>query len=201
MTQPTREVELKAVVDDLRQLRHAVEGAGGQLVFAGRLEDRRYDTAAHSLAAADVVLRLRTYRNTDGARAHLEWKGPTQVVDEFKVRGELTTGIENPDALATMLDYLGYAVIREIDRDIAQYVIDGTTIRFERYPRMDSLVEVEGTPEGIEAAIAILGIARASFTSERLPEFVRAYESRTGLRAALSERELAGEYRYSVKDA
>lgn len=201
MTQPTREVELKAVVEDLRQARHAVEDAGGRMAFAGRLEDRRYDSANHALAGRDEVLRLRTYRNAEGAHAHLDWKGPTQVVDAFKVRDELTTQITDPDALATMLDHLGYVVIREIDRDIAQYILSDTTIRFERYPRMDTLVEVEGTPDGIEAAIAVMGIPRPRFTTERLPDFVRAYESRTGLRAALSQRELAGEYRYSVKDA
>lgn len=201
MTQPTREVELKAVVEDLRQARHAVEEAGGRSVFAGRLEDRRYDSANHALAGRDEVLRLRTYRNAEGAHAHLDWKGRTQVVNAFKVRDELTTQVTDPDALATMLDRLGYVVIREIDRDIAQYILNGTTIRFERYPRMDTLVEVEGTPDGIEAAIAAMRIPRSSFTTERLPDFVRSYESRTGLRAALSQRELAGEYRYSVKDA
>lgn len=201
MTDPTREVELKAVVHDLRQTRHAVEDAGGRLVFAGRLEDRRYDSGNHTLAARDEVIRLRTYRNSEGSHAHLDWKGRTQVVDAFKVRDELTTGISDPDALAAILGHMGYVVIREIDRDVVQYVLDETTIRFERYPRMDTLVEVEGTPDGIEAAIVLLGIERTSFTTERLPDFVRAYESRTGLRAALSERELAGEYRYSVKDA
>lgn len=201
MSEPTREVELKAVVQDLRQVRHAVEDAGGQLIFAGRLEDRRYDSPNHALTASDEVIRLRTYRNSERSHAHLDWKGPTQVVDAFKVRDELTTGVTDPDALAAMLGHMGFVVIREIDRDIAQYVLDGTTIRFERYPRMDTLVEVEGTPDGIEAAILVLGIQRSSFTTERLPDFVRAYENRTGLRAALSQRELAGEYRYSVKDA
>lgn len=201
MSEPTREVELKAVVQDLRQVRHAVEDAGGQLIFAGRLEDRRYDSPNHALTASDEVIRLRTYRNSERSHAHLDWKGPTQVVDAFKVRDELTTGVTDPDALTAMLGHMGFVVIREIDRDIAQYVLDGTTIRFERYPRMDTLVEVEGTPDGIEAAILVLGIQRSSFTTERLPDFVRAYENRTGLRAALSQRELAGEYRYSVKDA
>lgn len=201
MIQPTREVELKAVMDDLRRARRLVEDAGAQLVFAGRLEDRRYDNATRALSAKDEVLRLRTYRNAEGSHAHLDWKGPTRVVDAFKVRDELTTEVSGPDALAAMLGYLGYTVIREIDRDVAQYVLRGTTIRFERYPRMDTLVEVEGTQEGIEDAIAVLGIPRANFTTERLPDFVRSYESRTGVRAALSERELSGEYRYSVKDA
>ena len=66
---------------------------------------------------------------------------------------------------------------------------------------MDTLVEVEGTPDSIEAAARITGLPRASFTSERLPEFVARYEARTGERAALCDRELAGDYCFSVGDA
>lgn len=197
----TREVEVKGVVDDLRLRRRALEAAGATLVFVGRLEDRRYDNAARDLAARDVVLRLRTYRNADGVRAHLDWKGPTQLVEGFKVRAELTSDVGDPDALAAILEQLGYRVTREIDREIAQYGVHGTVVRFERYPRMDVLAEVEGTPEGIEAAIRAMGLAREVFTAERLPDFVRAYERRTGQRAALCDRELAGDYRYSVADA
>jgi hypothetical protein len=66
---------------------------------------------------------------------------------------------------------------------------------------MDILVEVEGEPEAIERAILTLGMARESFTTERLPDFVLKYESRTGERAAICDRELLGEYRYSANDA
>lgn len=200
-TQPTREVELKAVVEDMRAARHAIEARGAKLVFSGRLEDRRYDTRDRTLVAKDLVLRLRTYRTDKSVHAHLDWKGPTQVEGGFKVREELTSGITDPDALAAILEHLGYTVVREIDRDVAQYGLNGTMIRFERYPRMDTLVEVEGTPEGIEAAIRALGIPRSAFSSARLPDFVRDYESRTGVRAALCNRELSGDYRYSVKNA
>jgi predicted adenylyl cyclase CyaB len=196
-----REVELKAIVDDLREARRSVERGGGKLVFAGRLEDRRYDTIDRSLAAKDLVLRLRVYRGPDRVTAHLDWKGPTENVDGFKVRDEITTGVTNPDMLATILEQMGYTVTREIEREIVQYELEGTTVRFERYPRMDVLVEVEGEPQGIEAAIVAMGIPRASFTTNRLPEFVRAYETRTGVRAALCARELAGDYRYSIRDA
>lgn len=198
---PTREVELKAVVEDVRAARHAIEAKGARLVFSGRLEDRRYDTHDRTLIAQDFVLRLRTYRTEKSVHAHLDWKGPTQFEGGFKVREELTTGITEPDALASILEHLGYTVVREIDRDIAQYGLGDTMIRFERYPRMDALVEVEGSPEGIEAAIRALGIPRSAFTADRLADFVRAYETRTGLRAALCTRELSGDYRYSVKNA
>lgn len=198
---PTSEVELKAVVPDLRRARHLVDDAGARLVFAGRMEDRRYDAPDRLLSGRDEVLRLRTYRSAEHTHAELDWKGRTRIENGFKVRDEITTGLTDPDALAAMLLRLGYRIIREIDRDIAKYVLNDTVIRFERYPRMDTLVEVEGTPAGIDSAIAVLDIPRPHFTTERLPDFVRAYEKRTGLRAAISERELAGEYRYSVRDA
>jgi predicted adenylyl cyclase CyaB len=196
-----REVELKAVVDDLDKRCKRVEAAGARLLFSGRLEDRRYDTPARTLVAQDVVLRLRIHRDATIASAQLDWKGATQRVDGFKVREELTTSIGDPDILAAMLDRLGYLVIREIDREIVQYGLGGTVIRFEQYPRMDTLVEVEGTPDGIEAAIQVIDLPRGTFTAERLPDFVRAYEKKSGNRAAVCDRELGGDYRYDMRDA
>jgi predicted adenylyl cyclase CyaB len=196
-----REVELKAVVDDIDERCRRVEAAGARLLFSGRMEDRRYDTPVGVLGAQDVVMRLRIYRSSTTITAQMDWKEATQRVDGFKVRQELTTSIGDPDALAAMLHRLGYVVIREIDREIIQYGLDGTVVRFERYPRMDTLVEVEGTPDDIEAAIRVIGLPRNSFTTERLPDFIKAYEKKSGTRAAVCDRELAGDYRYRVTDA
>ena len=66
---------------------------------------------------------------------------------------------------------------------------------------MDDLVEVEGAPAAIEKAILVLSIPRASFTGERLPDFVRRFEARTGRNAALSDAELTGAVRYDVSNA
>ena len=79
-----------------------------------------------------------------------------------------------------MLAGLGYVVTRSIDRDIEQFELGGAMVRFERYPRMDDLVEVEGEPEALERAIEALGIARAEFTAERLQEFCRALRAANG---------------------
>ena len=156
-----REIELKGVVPDEAAARQRVEAAGGELSFAGRLEDRRYDDAAGRLAPRDLVLRLRTYRDPDGRlrSAHLDWKGPTQYENGYKVREELSSPVADPDVMATILGRLGYTVIREIDRDVSQYTLGGAMVRFERYPRMDVLVEVEGSPGAIEQAIGHLGAA------------------------------------------
>jgi adenylate cyclase class IV len=195
------EVELKSVVDDPARRRAIVERAGARLTFAGHLVDSRYDTPDLSLAGRDHVLRLRVYRTPADTRGELDWKGPTRREGGYKLREELDVQVGDPDALAEMLERLGYVVTVAIDREIVQYDFDGVMIRFERYPRMDDLVEVEGAPEGIERAIAALEMPREGFTTERLPDFVRRFEERTGMRAALCRAELDGRRRYDAANA
>jgi len=195
-----REVELKGVVGDAPALRQRLLDAGAREVFAGALSDRRYDMPARELAGRDHVLRLRVYRDASGARAKLDWKGPTAYDAGYKVREELSSLCDDA-TMAQMLEHLGYVVTREIDRDIEQFELGGAMLRIERYPRMDTLLEVEGAPEAIERAIARTGLPREAFTSERLPDFMVRYEQRTGERAAICTRELAGDYRFSAADA
>ena len=185
-----REVELKSVVDDVDACRRRLEGAGARLTFEGRLEDRRYDDADGRLGDADQMLRVRSFGGADGGRATLEWKGPTRYEDGYKVREEISVEAADASSVHTLLERLGYAVAVEIDRDVAQYVLDRATIRFERYPHMDVLVEVEGPPEAIERAIEALGIPRERFTADRLATFMARFEVRTGNRAIVSGRGL-----------
>ena len=192
-----REVELKSVVDDLAARRNAVEKAGGKLVYEGNLSDTRYVDTAESMLERDHVLRVRVYESVLERRGSLDWKGRTSYEDGFKVREELSTNVADPDALASILESLGFKVTMEIERRIWQYELDGATVRFEEYPRMDTLVEVEGSPESIENAIRALGLPREGFTSDRLSAFVQRFEARTGERRALSSRELTGDYLFS----
>jgi predicted adenylyl cyclase CyaB len=187
------EVELKAVVDDLAERRRKIEAAGASLSFEGKISDRRYDFASRELAGRDEVLRTRRYRGRASTRTYLDWKGPTEMRDGYKVREEITAPIED-DSLEKILEKLGLELTWEIDREISQYQLAGAVIRFETYPRMDTLVEVEGEPDAIEAAIEALGLPRGMFTNERLPDFVNAFEHRTGVRSAVSDRELRGDY-------
>lgn len=195
------EVELKSVVDDLAGRRAAVEAAGAVLVFSGRLEDRRYDTSDRTLTSRDHVLRVRVYRDAHAVRAELDFKGPTRREDGYKLREEIEAHVTDPNALVAILDRLGYEVTITIDREIFQYELDGAMIRFEKYPRMDNLVEVEGQPDRIERAIEALGMPRDGFLTDRLPDFARRFEERTGTRAAVSHAALAGNERYDMSNA
>ncbi|MEP7380241.1 MAG: CYTH domain-containing protein [Gemmatimonadota bacterium] len=196
-----REIELKAVVSDERAVRARLAAAGAVPVFAGTLRDRRYDTAARSLRARDEVLRMRLQRDAAGERAVLEYKSPTEQCDGYKIREETGSEVQDATALDGILRALGFEVTREVDREVAVFAVAGATVRLERYPRMDLLVEVEGDPACIEAAIAVLAMPRATFTADPLSAFVRRFEARTGGTAAICDRELAGDFRFRLDDA
>ena len=125
---------------------------------------------------------------------YLDWKGPTEIQDVYKIREEISTLVEDFNSLEQILTRLGFIVAMEIDREVAQYELGRATIRFETYPRMDVLVEVEGEPDSIEQAIEALDMPRGLFSSDRLTSFVGRFEQRTGVRAALCARELEGDY-------
>lgn len=188
-----REVELKAVVGDVDAARARVTAAGGVLRFAGEQLDRRYDTATRALAARDEVLRLRVERGGAGdVRATLDFKGAASFPQGYKVREETSTGVADPGALHSILSGAGFTVSRETERSIETYDLGGAIVRFERYPRMDTLVEVEGDPAQIERAIMTLAIPRDAFTADPLIAFIARFERRTGERALMSRRELEG---------
>ncbi len=194
------EIEVKSLVADLADVKRTLERASAQLVFEGELEDRRYDTPQRTLRERDHVLRVRVYR---GSRtdAFVDWKGPTSFTQDYKRREELSVSVADSEVLGAILERMGYEITMTIDRQIWQYEVAGATVRLERYPRMDDLVEVEGSIENIERAIERTGLPRAGFTSERLPDFVRRFEARTGTRAALSTAELAGTVHQDPADA
>ena len=183
-----REVELKAIVDDVVERRRNVENAGAKLSFEGRISDRRYDFASGDLSSRDEVLRTRTYISKTSTQTYLDWKGPTEFRDVYKVREEISTPVDDSAVLDAILRKLGLEPVAEIDREIAQYELGGATIRFEIYPRMDTLVEVEGEPAAIEAAIEAIGLPRGTFSNRRLADFVMDFEHRTGVQAAVSAR-------------
>lgn len=196
-----RETELKAVVPDESACLASLLAAGAVPVSGGRLEDRRYDTPDRRLTMRDTVLRLRTWREANGTRSSLDFKGAASFEGGYKHRDETSITVGDGEAMARVLASLGYVVTREIDRDVQVLRLGDATCRFERFARMDTLLEVEGTEDAIEAAIAASGIPRDAFTPGRLYAFMQRFEARTGQRAAICDREARGEYPFATGDA
>ena len=196
-----RETELKAVVPDESACLSRLLAAGARLLSEGRLEDRRYDLPDRRLTLRDLVLRLRVRRNGTDDLATLDWKGAASFEDGYKHREETSVPIGDARQMADVLCALGYVVTRAIDRDVRVLQLGEATLRFERFARMDTLLEVEGPEAAIEAAIHASGLPRQSFTADRLFMFVQRFEARTGQRAAICDAELAGDSRFPIEDA
>jgi adenylate cyclase class IV len=184
-----QELELKAVVDDPEALTARLRSHGARASFRGRMCDRRYDRGDGALAARDEVLRVRTFVAAAGSPprpAEVAWKGPTRQSGGYKEREEQQFAIGDAGPVEVIISRLGFEVIDVIDRCVDLYEVAGAVVRLEWYPRMDVLVEVEGPPGAIEAAVRAAGLPRARFTPERLLDFADRYRCRTGTPPALN---------------
>ena len=196
-----RETELKAVVPDESECVASILRAGAGKVGDRRLMDRRYDFPDNRLMLSDLVLRVRTVREEDREWTSLDWKGAASFEAGYKHREETCIHVDDAAGLHAILLSLGLRVSRAIDRDVSIYQLGAATLRFERYPRMDNLLEVEGTELAIEHAIRATGIPRDQFVPDRLYQFVQRFEARTRQRAAICDVELHGEYPWPVDHA
>lgn len=184
-----REFELKAVAEDGPEaLRQRLSETGWRLSFEGRMSDRRYDTPERWLEQRDEVLRLRCVTSSTGdRRTVLGWKGPAAEERGYKVRPELETVVADEPTARAILMRLGYTEITlAIDRHVSIYRKGGVCVRLETYPVMDTLIELEGDPEEVEARLEDLGLPRSSWKPWPLHEFIRRFERRTGVEARIS---------------
>jgi len=182
------------VVADPAALRRRLADAGAVPGFRGRMDDRRMDRHGE-LAGRDEVLRVRRYRAPgEPPRSVMTWKGPVSRSPEgHKLRRELDLPLEPGGDPLRVLEALGYLVTQAIDRYVEYYTLEGATVRLEWYPRMDVLVEVEGTVVAIEAAITALGMPRDDFLPDALAEFAARWAARTGRQPVLDLMGLDGE--------
>ena len=190
------ELELKAVLSEPEAVRRALAAARAREGFRGLMRDRRFDRGGE-LGRRDEVLRVRLFEAGEGSpvggSAVLGWKGPMGVSPNgYKQREEIELETGDAAAATHLIQALGFAEVHAIDRYVEIYQVLGAVIRLEWYPRMDALIEVEGGPEAIEAAIALIGIPRSTFLAAALAQFAAGFEARTNQAAALSEAELAG---------
>lgn len=188
------EIELKAVVTDPVGLRQALDDAGAVLRFHGMMRDRRLDRAGE-LAGRDHVLRVRRWIDEEVGQdvAEAGWKGPTTInQDGYKQREEIEFSVDDGEAALGMFEALGYTVVEAIDRYVEVYELEETVVRMEWFPRMDVLVEIEGSPEGIEQTIGLIGLDRQECLADSLASFTQRYGERTGQPGILAEDMLQG---------
>lgn len=144
------EVELKLRAEH-ETLRERLEEIGAEP--AGRVTqiDTYYDHPVRSFADTDEALRIRRESDESGSYAAVTYKGPL-VDDKSKTREELETRIEDEDAMAAILDSVGFSPAATVEKRRERFRSGEYTVSLDTVEGLGSFVEVETEATEIDPA-------------------------------------------------
>jgi adenylate cyclase class 2 len=152
------EQEVKLLYSDVEAARLAVHTAGGRLAVSRRLlDDWFFDTHDRRLRRDAQALRIRR----DGDLATLTWKGPPQP-GAVKTREEIEADCASFHDLSAVLGALGFIRCFRSQKFREEYRIGDALVTVDETP-FAVFVEVEATPQAIEAVVATLGRSPADY--------------------------------------
>jgi adenylate cyclase class 2 len=155
-----RETEIKLRATDAEQARRRLERAGFRVVEPRVLESNAvYDNAEQRLRKSGTLLRLRTA----GGRALLTFKGPSEG-GRHKTRQEIEAEVGDADALAQILERLGFKVAFRYEKYRTEFEQDGGEGRamLDETPA-GVFIELEGPGEWIDRTAHALGYAESDY--------------------------------------
>ncbi len=140
---PDVEVEIKARVDELEDVREQILQRGGQSVARVRQQDTYFDHPVRSFADSDEALRIRRTEQ----KAKVTYKGP-RFDEETKTREEIDVGIEDAERLHEVLIMLGFEPAGQVGKTRDIFELEDLTIALDRVDRLGCFVEIEKVVEG-----------------------------------------------------
>jgi len=155
------EIEVKFKVashDALRRRLRALGAAFRQTVIQ---TDSYFDTPGRALHGRQAGLRVRetAVRRCakgvrPGPRPQLTFKGPLRANSKAKIRREIQTHFDSPDALTDVLLALGYEVILNCQKRRSTYSLGRCLIELDELPLIGTYIEIEGPGERQVLALA-----------------------------------------------
>jgi len=174
----TLETEVKFYIADLDEISARLHTAGAQQSHRRIFEQNlRYENAAQTLAAQDVVLRL---RQDDRARLTYKQALPEQSDTRTTTRLELETEVGDFATMDAILHKLGFYVAMAYEKYRTTYTLHGAEIMLDEMP-FGNFIEVEGLAEPIEQVVAALGLGGAPRFLVSYVALFEAVKARLGL--------------------
>ena len=131
--------------------------------------------AGPNLDPARQVLRLRRV----AGRAVFTYKERFASDSAVKRHREDETEVADPEALAAVLDALGYRPALVYEKRRAAWVVSGAEVVVDELP-FGLFVEIEGDEDSIREAESLLGLAGAEAVHESYPELTRRLGAKRG---------------------
>ena len=139
------ELECKLAVDSHEPVREALRAANAKQVGRVREVNRLFDKSDGSLRAAGCGLRVRRVTVLEGEqrRGSVTYKGPVQA-GAYKLREEIETPVDNPEAMEQLLIALGFKVHVAFEKIRETWRLGGCLVELDELPKLGEFVEVEG---------------------------------------------------------
>ncbi|MEM9558283.1 MAG: class IV adenylate cyclase [Acidobacteriota bacterium] len=145
------ERELKFADVDAEHVRRRLAEMDAERQGPPAFEDNWIFDTGGELEESGSLLRLRIDRR--GAR--ITFKGPASYEGRVKVRQEIETGVERVEAMRSILEALGYRLVRRYQKYREEWLLGSAVVSLDHTPIGD-FVELEG--EGCERFAERLGL-------------------------------------------
>lgn len=144
-----REIKFPGV--ELEKLRERLSDLEAERLGPAAFEDNWILDRQGELVVSGRILRLRT----DGQRARLTFKGPVHMEGNLKVREEREVDVGDADETRSLLENLGFTVVRRYQKMREEWQLGGVTIALDHTPIGD-FAEFEG--DGAETVAKRCGL-------------------------------------------
>jgi len=175
-----REVEIKFRIDDIDALTLSLQTAGFRLMTPRTHEmNTLYDQPGGKLRRRGALLRLRQY----GPRWTVTYKdrsGPQS--GRHKSRREIETQVENGDALAQVLEAIGFHPSFRYEKYRSEWSDSTGHVVIDETP-IGNFGEIEGQAQWIDATARQLNIPVKSYLKESYAELFTAWKCKTKSKA------------------
>jgi adenylate cyclase class 2 len=172
-----QEIEVKFKIADIGALTAGLESAGFQLI-TGRTHEMNtlYDRPGQPLRRRGALLRIRNY----GSKWTVTFKDRSQVQPgRHKSRREIETPVNNGQALAQILEALGFKPGFAYEKFRSEWT-DGTGhVVIDETP-IGNFGEIEGPPVWIDAVAGRLGISKKQYITQSYAELFLKWKKQTG---------------------
>lgn len=181
MSRSNTEVEIKLRVPSAVEARERLARAGARETAVRTFEDNGlFERAEQPLHATGRMLRLRRC----GDIATLTYKAPVPGEHRHKVREEHETRVADPAAIERILGGLGFTPAYRYQKYRTSFELAGVVACLDETP-IGCFLELEGAPEAIDRAAALLGFGLPDYLKATYRELHEAAAGRTG--AALGD--------------
>lgn len=162
------EVELKVPADH-DAVRERLAAIGADPAGAVEQADTYFEHPVRDFGETDEAVRIRRETRDGETRATVTYKGPL-VETASKTRAEYETAVADGEAMARLLEALGFERFETVEKRRERFEHDGYTVALDRVRGLGAYVEVEtaaepgaveSAREGAVALLADLGLDAA----------------------------------------